>query len=111
VRNFKFLTDNDEDIYPLEEVYADEMASWMWSFNWENRLAGLPHEVMTTTHMGIHDFLYMFPNNMIVPVIRIRGEVDGVERIHTGVEQYEDGWGFDITNDLLTIDWIRFNDI
>jgi hypothetical protein len=48
---------------------------------------------------------------MIVPVIKISGDVGGVERIHTGVEEYEDGWGFDITNDLITIDWIRFNDI
>jgi hypothetical protein len=112
VRNFKFLTDNDEEIYPIdEELYVDEFASWMWSFNWDDRLSVLPHEVVTTRHDGIRDFLDMFPPNMIVPVIKISGNVGGVERIHTGVEEYEDGWGFDITNDLITIDWIRFNDI
>ena len=112
MRNFKFLTDNDEDIYPIEEeIYADELASWMWSFNWDDRITALPHEIVTTHHEGIRDFLDMFPPNMIIPVVKITGYNGQEERVHTGVEEYPDGWGFDITSDLLTIVWIRFNDL
>jgi hypothetical protein len=109
VRNFKFLTDNDDsddDILPLDR----NSSSWMWVLNWPES-TDLPHELIITHHEGIRDFLSMFPDYMIVPVLKITGYNGVEERVHTGVEDYPDGWGFDITSDLLTIEWVRFNDV
>jgi hypothetical protein len=108
VRDFKFLSDNDEDedddLIPLE----DNSPSWMWVSHWPES-TNLPHEVMITHHEGIREFLGMFPEYAIIPVLKITGYRNQQERTHTGVEEYGDGWGFDITSDLLTIEWVRFN--
>jgi len=108
VRNFKFLSDNDDsddDILPLE----DNSPSWMWVSRPQS--TEHIHEVMITHHEGIRDFLSMFPDHTIVPVLKITGYNGVEERVHTGVEEYPDGWGFDITSDLLTIEWLRYNDV
>lgn len=107
MRDFKFLSDNDEDDFiPLE----DNRPSWMWVSSWSES-TGHTHDVMVTHHEGIRDFTDMFPDYAIVPVLKITGYRNQQERVHTGIEEYEDGWGFDITSDLLTIEWIRFNDV
>ena len=109
VRDFKFLSDNDDDgleIVPLGE----NTPSWMWVNDWPES-TGYTHEVMVTHHEGIGNFLDMFPDLAIIPVLKITGYVGQEERVHTGVENYNDGWGFDITSDLLTIQWLRFNDV
>ena len=108
MRNFKFLSDNDDsddDILPLD----DNRPSWIWVPRPES--TEHTHEVIITHHEGIRDFLSMFPDHTIVPVLKITGYNGVEERVHTGVEEYPDGWGFDITSDLLTIEWIRYNDI
>ena len=106
MRNFKFLSDNDnDDILPLD----DNSPSWMWVAHWPES-TGHTHEVMVTHHEGIRDFLGMFPDYAIIPVLKITGHIGQEERVHTGIEQYNDGWGFDITSDLLTIQWLRLND-
>ena len=107
MRNFKFLSDNDEDdeLVPLE----DNSPSWMWVTHWPESTE-FAHDIIITHHEGIRDFLNMFPEHAIIPVFKITGYVGQEERIHTGIEQYDDGWGFDITSDLLTIEWVRFND-
>jgi hypothetical protein len=110
VRNFKFLSDNDDsddDILPLD----DNRPSWMWISSFPQPPENHQPEVMITHHEGIRDFLGMFPDHTIVPVLKITGYNGVEERVHTGVEEYPDGWGFDITSDLLTIQWVRYNDI
>lgn len=108
MRDFKFLSDNDEDddFIPLD----DNSPSWMWVSHWPES-TNLPHEVMITHHEGIRDFLGMFPDYAIIPVLKITGHIGQIERVHTGLEINQDGWGFDITSDLLTIEWLRFNDV
>lgn len=108
MRDFKFLTDNDGglEIQPLD----DNTPSWMWVYDWPES-TGYTHEVMVTHHEGIRDFLSMFPDLAIISVLKITGYIGQEERVHTGIENYDDGWGFDITSDLLTIQWLRFNDV
>lgn len=109
VRDFKFLTDNDDDGLEIEPL-GENTPSWMWVSHWPES-TNLPHEVMITHHEGIGDFLDMFPELAIIPVLKITGHIGQRERVHTGLEINQDGWGFDITSDLLTIEWIRFNDV
>jgi len=109
VRDFKFLTDNDDDGFEIEPL-GDNSPSWVWVSLWPESIDET-HEVMITHHEGIRDFLSMFPNRAIIPVLKITGHIGQEERIHTGTQEYNDGWGFDITSDLLTIEWIRYNDV
>lgn len=108
MKDFKFLSDNEDYIEPL----GDNSPSWMWVSLWsELESSEQSLEVMITHHEGIRDFLRMFPDRAIIPVLKITGYNGVEERVHTGVEQYNDGWGFDITSDLLTIEWIRYDDV
>lgn len=106
MRDFKFLSDNEDYIVQLD----DNRPSWMWVSSWPES-TGHTHDVMVTHHEGIRDFTGMFPDGAIIPVLKITGYNGVEERVHTGVEEYPDGWGFDITSDLLTIEWIRYNDV
>lgn len=112
IRNFKFFSDNDDDdhlIEPLdEEFFSDEDGngdgvSWSWS-------SLLPldrhtYDIVETQSNGIHEFLNRFPDRFVVSVLSITGP-NG--RFHDAHTDYEDGWGFDITSDLLTIRFLRF---
>jgi hypothetical protein len=53
----------------------------------------------------------MFPNRSIQVVRKISGwcDADGFIREHNGITQYDDSWGFDIVQDRITIQWLRFN--
>jgi hypothetical protein len=103
LKSFKFLSDNEEEVY--EDFLRDpEGPSWMWVNDWQNA-TDLPHEVKVTHHAGIDEFLSMFPDYFITPVISITGPNN---RVHTGNEQYPDGWGFDILEDIITVQWINF---
>jgi hypothetical protein len=104
VRYFKFLSDNDD--VPLDEIVLHEEydgASWMYGRR-EN-LDQYPHEIVVEYHNGIHSFLNNFPPGFIACILSITGP-NG--RIHTDDTEYDDGWGFDITNDLIGIEWVRF---
>ena len=105
-KNFKFLTDNDEE--ELEyggfvHDIQDGFASWMWANpeiaqgdpHWE------PDEMITT---GIRLFLMNFPEQMIIPIISITGN-----NITMTIQNEHDPWPFDITGrTLLHIVYLRW---
>lgn len=105
VSDFKFFDDNNESIF-----LDDDSPSWVY----ETLFLPSPdvtYEVVTTEHRGIREFLSWFPNRSIQVVRKISGwsDADGFIREHDGVRDYNDGWGFNITEDLITIEWLRFN--
>lgn len=106
IKPFKFFTGNEDDdeieeylIEPLD----DDSASWSWTTLLP--LTNYTYDIVETQSDGIREFLYRFPNRFIVPVLSIAGP-NG--RFHDANTHYEDGWGFDITSDLLTIRFLRF---
>lgn len=99
MKNFKFFSEEDDD-----ELELDSSPSWI--FDSYINLQGLDYLIVTEQYMGIRSFLNQFPNNFVAVVKSIT--CNG--RIHTGMSQYADGWGFDITSDLLTIEYYRFTD-
>ena len=100
VKSFKFFDENDD-----EYVLRESSPTWMWDTDF--------FVIGTRTHRwvidriqcsGILDFLSLFPDYYIVPVHSITG--NGIT--HTGnSEQRNDGWGFNIREEYLTIDYYR----
>ena len=103
MKDFKFFDENND--LPLDEIIHEEYdsASWMWGTPMS--LYGSQYEVRFENHYGIHSFLNLFPSGFVVTVLSIVGP-NG--RIHNDDTEYEDGWGFDITSDLIRIEWVRF---
>jgi hypothetical protein len=101
MRQFKFLSDDVEDELIIDEGY--EGASWI--FGRPENLTQYQYDIVRENHYGIHSFLNHFPPGFIVTILSITGPNN---RIHTDLTEYEDGWGFDITTDLITIEWVRF---
>lgn len=101
MRRFKFLNDDVEDELIIDEGY--DGASWI--FGRPENLTQYQYERVRENHYGIHSFLNHFPPGFIVTILSIVGPND---RVHTDLTEYEDGWGFDITTDLITIEWVRF---
>jgi hypothetical protein len=104
VSEFKFFGDN---ITFLD----DDSPSWMYETNYPV-IFDLPYDVIVSEHRGIREFLSMFPIRSIVVVRKLSAwcEADGEIREHDGIVQYPDGWGFDITRDVLTVEWLKFNE-
>lgn len=91
--NFKFFEVN-ETITPYEGAG--------WDYYRPESLGG-NYEIVTGHFIGIHSFLDQFRSDYIVPIISIVGPGNNVHDIHTyGNGQ---GWGFDITRDLIRITW------
>ena len=108
VKSFKFFVGNEEEDDYLIEALAiehldDDSPSWSWTSIMP--FHGHTYDIVETQSNGIHEFLNRFPNRFRVPVISIIGP-NG--RFHDSNTEYEDGWGFDITSDLLTIRFLRF---
>jgi hypothetical protein len=101
VRDFKFLQDNDGGDQ-LESVEAWNGASWMYG-RIEN-LDQYEYDIISENHYGIRSFLGHFPGGYIVTILSITGP-DG--RPHT-IDNIGTGWGFDILNDLISVQWVRF---
>jgi hypothetical protein len=104
MRDFKFLSDNEED--ELEPL-PDEMASWMWDS--EFVLTDIPNYrwvLQREICHGIQNFLNLFPERYIVPVHSI--ESNGIT--HNSSNR-DTGWGFDIRNDLLLIKYFSLEPI
>lgn len=107
MKRFKFFTDGDnddwgedlpDDWWPVED---DSSASWMWtSTNFIDR----PYDVIAGSYYGIQSFLAHFPDRHIVHVLNITGP-NGI--IHD-MNNEGDGWGFDITSDIIRVEWIRY---
>jgi hypothetical protein len=126
MRDFKFLTDNDDDdlqwfnewdIADLDRIAnEDELilrrlddtdaVSWMWDDGYVPINADTqPYELITRVYNGIIDFLAGFPTGYVVVVNRITGVAS--ERTHTA-ETEREGWGFDIQNDLIEVTYYHF---
>lgn len=103
IKPFKFFSDDDDNNeIDLIEVGHDG-ASWMYGRR-EN-LDQYQYDIIVEDHYGIHSFLNHFPSGFVVTILSITGP-NG--RVHNDATQYDDGWGFDITGDLLSIEWVRF---
>ncbi len=101
--NFKFLSDNDDDD-DLEGIPFGAWDSAGWSWVRSDNMTEYDYDIIVDNHYGIHSFLNNFPNGFIVSVLSITGPNGFRHSIDT--EGF--GWGFDIQNDLIRIEWIRF---
>lgn len=115
MRDFKFLSDNEDNniewdwdnlqprpIYDDEDyVLLDEYVGASWHFIEDDH----NHFIMTEQHYGIRSFLNQFDNGRIIPVKSITGPNGFVHNINTEQE----GWGFDILSDLITVEWFAPN--
>jgi hypothetical protein len=98
MRSFKFFSGRSTGL--------DLDSSPSWIYDTQVNLQGLDYQILTGEFRGIHQFLNEYPNNFIVVVKSITGN----GRTHTGTTEYGDGWGFDITSDLITIEYYSFTD-
>jgi hypothetical protein len=106
VRDFKFFTGNeDENQEDLFEPLDEDRPSWSWTSLLP--LDSYTYDIVETQSNGIREFLNRFPDRFIVPVLSITGPGPN-GRFHDANTEYDDGWGFDITSDLLTIRFLRF---
>jgi hypothetical protein len=85
-----------------ELVERYDGASWMYG-RIEN-LYQYNYEIIEENHYGIHSFLNQFESWFVITIISITGP-DGF--VHNS-DNEGTGWGFDITSDLITIEWVRF---
>jgi len=106
IRNFKFLTDNDEEelefggfVHNLQDGYA----SWMWTGR--DYLDRDPHWVIDEMNtISIRSFLMCFPEQMIVPIISITGD-----NITMTIDNDHDPWPFNILGGtILSIVYLRW---
>ena len=104
IRDFKFLSDNNEDEIPEGYINLEniEMASWMWESLMVPSTA--TYQIVSADTNGIIEFLRMFPSEMIVPVSSIVGP-NGV--VHNG-ENEGIGWGFNIQTDPIHVTYLRY---
>ena len=100
MKPFFFFEENDDDDEILDPW---DGATWTWG-RLEN-LVQYQYDIVVNDYNGIHSFLSHFPNGFIAVVLSITGP-NG--RVHNIDAEYNDGWGFDITSDLITIEWVRF---
>lgn len=102
MKDFKFFSGNQDDESLLE---LSEYGEASWIYGKVEHLNQYRYDILVDNHYGIHSFLNHFPPGFVVCIISITGP-NG--RQHTIDTEYEDGWGFDILSDLITIEWVRF---
>lgn len=90
MHQFKFFSENSKKIEPI--------VGWRYILDTDEY-----SEMVTSTHIGITSFLDNFPNRHVV-IVSITGP-NG--RSHTRSSHYDDGWGFNIIEDLITITYVR----
>ena len=104
IRNFKFLTDNDEEeLEGFVNDLHDGFASWMWTGS--DYTDGDPHWVIDEMNtISIRSFLMCFPEQMIVPIISITGD-----NITMTIDNDHDPWPFNILGGtILQIVYLRW---
>jgi hypothetical protein len=106
MKEFKFFSENKDEF----EFLDDDSPSWLYESHHLFEISR-PYVIVNSRHRGIRDFLSMFPPRSIQVVRAIRGwsQADGDIRVHNGNVDYDDGWGFDIVNDLINVEWLNFN--
>jgi len=108
MKTFKFFGDNNSGDVPTpidELIDYEEYNGASWMYGRRENLNQYPHEIVVEDYRGIHSFLNNFPSGFIACILSITGP-NG--RFHDDDTEYEDGWGFDITSDLIRIEWVRF---
>lgn len=101
MNQFKLLRGNEED--DDSEPIHDDGPSWMWDLEFGLRPVENHTWILTSDNFyGIISFLNYFPNNFIVPVHSITG--NGIRHSFDN-RNNGNGWGFDVTSDLLTIEF------
>ena len=101
MREFIFLRGVDDD--SLNNEYIGP--SWMWAT--PDMYEDLRYEVVSELYFGIDEFINQFPDGFIVMVIAIEGPNNNRRNYLNQYNPEDGGWGFDIVNDLISIDWIR----
>lgn len=104
LREFKFFSDNDDSFEDEDGDYVG--ASWIWvREETMNRLYGNQYTTIREQHYGIYSLLSRFEGPQIVNVKSIIGPNGFVHNIdNDGI-----GWGFDITTDLITVEYFRIH--
>jgi hypothetical protein len=95
MKDFKFLDDNENQ--PVWDGAT-------WSYVRLENLTQYSYDVMVDNSYGIRSFLNHFPDNFIVSILSITGPTGIVH----DANNFGMGWGFDITSDLIRIEWIRY---
>ena len=97
MKPFKFLGGVD-DLYPVVPINDN---GWMWDGEYNfSQVQGHRWELKTMSVNGIHEFLYSFPDNTVIPVHSITGN-----GIRHDFNTHRNGWGFDITLDPLVFEY------
>jgi len=98
---FKFFNDNEPSLSMSPE--EDFTASWVWTNELDINRDNYVEE--STVSYGIINFLSMFPQGAIVPIVSISGQ--GI--IHDiNNNNQSNGWGFDILEERLFIRYLRY---
>jgi len=97
MENFKLMRGNVNF-----DIDDENGPSWMWDIDTTVNLNGLNYNIVETQHQGIMDFLSQFPDHHIAIVHSIT--CNGIRHPR---ENQGEGWGFNIREDLLTIEWYR----
>ena len=106
ISRFKFLTDNDTDELEYGEFVhdlQDGFASWMWARE-ENINRDPNWQLDHMSVLSIRTFLSMFPEQMIVPILSIRGP-----NMTMTIDNEHDPWPFSLDGQTpLYITFLRW---
>ena len=109
IHSFKFFWGRSRSfIEIMDEIDSSDeyLPSWSWA---EEALHSHDDRYVVATEQreGIWDFLMRFPHDTVVPVISIMGP-NGI--LHSEGINNNDGWGFDIDEDLITITYYKLRE-
>jgi hypothetical protein len=109
MKDFKLLTGEEVEVqWTTDDIfhYNKIGAGWVWAS--PDMYEHLRYEVVSEIYMGINHFIQDFPEGFIVMVRSITATQHNVVRDYQNQSDPNgNGWGFDIENDWLSIDWIR----
>ena len=100
---FKFFNDNEPSLSMSPE--EDFTASWVWTNELDINRDNYVEE--STVSYGIRNFLSMFPQGAIVPIVSISGQgiIHDINNNNQSI-----GWGFDILEERLFIRYLRYQE-
>lgn len=113
MHRFKFFVGYNNDMFDVEtipepmidvtqeEEFSESDPSWMWASEMGIEDVST-HELVSVECQGIREFLLRFPRYYIVPMVNISS--NGI--VHMNGDS-ENGWGFDIQNDIINFTYIR----
>jgi hypothetical protein len=102
MKDFKLLSGLSNN--QREESDDEEYVGASWIFCREEHIDPYVYYVVVEYHNGIRSFLHQFPYHHVVSILSITGP-NGI--VHSA-DNENTGWGFDITSDLIRVEWLRF---